>query len=231
MSKRFSVAISYASEQQEYVGKVAESLANVFTRDRILFDQFHLADFARPNLDTHLARLYQESDFIIVFLSAAYVAKNWPSLEFRVVREQILKKTNDRVMILKFEGTPENVEGLLAIDNRLSLQGMSAAETARLILTRVLSGYSGIGNPAALQAVLQPAKSNVVKTLIKISIACAVIILLLIIFFQGELDGEADKMPTGGIIMLATLYLCSLIILASLGSAFIITIIRAIRNR
>ena len=84
-TRKFRVALSFPGEHRDrYVEPIAQELANHFEKSEILYDRWHSADFARPNLDTWLARLYRdESDLIVVFLCREYTAKQWCGLEFR----------------------------------------------------------------------------------------------------------------------------------------------------
>jgi len=59
-SRRFTVALSFPGEYRLFVSKVADLLAEKFSRPRILYDKYHEAEFARPNLDVHLPNLYRE---------------------------------------------------------------------------------------------------------------------------------------------------------------------------
>ena len=52
--------------------KVASLLASCIGKERVLYDKYYEAEFARPNLDTYLLNLYHdESELIAVFLCAA----------------------------------------------------------------------------------------------------------------------------------------------------------------
>ena len=50
MSKRFRIAFSFAGEKRDFVAQVAGILAKRFGEDRVLYDKFHEAEFARSNL-------------------------------------------------------------------------------------------------------------------------------------------------------------------------------------
>lgn len=75
--KRFKIAFSFPGECREIVYKIARGVADIFTEEYILYDWFHRAEFARPNLDIHLQNLYKnESELIVVFICADYNRKN-----------------------------------------------------------------------------------------------------------------------------------------------------------
>ena len=56
-SKRFRVALSFPGEHRPRVEKVADALARNLGRERVLYDRWYAAEFARPNLNIHLADL------------------------------------------------------------------------------------------------------------------------------------------------------------------------------
>ena len=55
---RFEIALSFAGEYRLIVSQIADGLADMFGKDKILYDHFHKAEFARPNLDIYLQRMY-----------------------------------------------------------------------------------------------------------------------------------------------------------------------------
>src|SRR5439155_13628965 len=88
---RFRVALSFPGEHRPRVERIADALAGRLGRDRILYDRWYAPEFARPNLDDYLTKLYHdESDLIVVFLSKEYNAKEWCGLEWRA-RRDVLK--------------------------------------------------------------------------------------------------------------------------------------------
>ncbi|MDD2735228.1 MAG: hypothetical protein PHF56_14925 [Desulfuromonadaceae bacterium] len=58
-SKRFSIALSFPGEYRSFVEKVADNLAANITTDRVLYDKYCEAEFARLDLDTYLPNLYR----------------------------------------------------------------------------------------------------------------------------------------------------------------------------
>ena len=59
-AKRFRVALSFANAKREFVAQVAAALAARFTESAILYDKYHVAEFARPDLNFYLPKLYRE---------------------------------------------------------------------------------------------------------------------------------------------------------------------------
>jgi hypothetical protein len=134
--KRFLVALSFPGEHRQFVASVAEQLSLHLGRDRILYDKYYEAEFARPNLDTHLQRLYHdESLLVVVFLCADYERKEWPGLEWRAIRDLLKKKQDLSIMLVRMDDA--NVAGVFSIDGYVSAEGRTPPQIADLILERL----------------------------------------------------------------------------------------------
>ncbi|GHU33806.1 hypothetical protein AGMMS50256_26420 [Betaproteobacteria bacterium] len=103
IQKRFKVALSFPGEFRVIVERIASGLAAIYSKDNVLYDFFHRAELARPNLDTWLQRLYKdESELIVVFICADYENKAWCGIEWRAIRELMNHKEEcDRIMFVK----------------------------------------------------------------------------------------------------------------------------------
>lgn len=135
-SKRFRVALSFPGEHRTFVAAVAGELSKVLGQARVLYDKYYEAEFAKPNLDTHLQRLYHdESELIVVFLSQAYANKEWPGLEWRAIRDVIKRRQADTVMLFRFDDA--EVPGLFSTDGYVSIADRDPGEAAQLILQRL----------------------------------------------------------------------------------------------
>jgi hypothetical protein len=138
-NKRFEVALSFPGEYREFVAKTAELLAEKLGPQSVLYDKYHEAEFARPNLDIHLPNLYRtESELITVFLCAEYAQKRWCSLEWRSIRQLISTAEEDRIMFLSFDriGTVPEL-GILSGDGYVFINQRSPQEIVGLILNRL----------------------------------------------------------------------------------------------
>lgn len=136
-NKRFLVALSFPGEHREFVADVAQHLSRELGQPRVLYDRFHEAEFARPNLDTHLQALYHdESELVVVFLSANYERKEWPGLEWRAIRDLIKKKQAPSIMLIRLDDA--NVSGVFSIDGYINAEGRTPADIAALIIDRLL---------------------------------------------------------------------------------------------
>src|ERR1017187_4464790 len=141
-TKRFRVALSFPGEHRDRVERIAEALADKLGREKVLYDKWHAAEFARPNLDTYLLKLYHdESDLIAIFLCEEYNVKEWCGLEWRACRDLLKHKEDDRLMLLRLDGA--NISGLYSIDGYLHIRAMADGEVAASILERLEEGRPG----------------------------------------------------------------------------------------
>ncbi len=134
--KRFRVALSFPGEKRDFVKEVATVLASALDQDRVLYDEYYTAEFARPNLDTYLGRLYhQESELLVPFLCADYETKEWCGLEWRQMRDLLKQKKDDHIMPFRFDDAP--ISGVLSIDGYVKIGRRTPQEVAILILERL----------------------------------------------------------------------------------------------
>jgi hypothetical protein len=143
-SRRFTVALSYPGEHRKFVSEVSGYLAERFGKPRILYDKYHEAEFARPNLDVHLPSLYRtESDLIAIFLCSEYAKKRWCNLEWRSIRQLIQTADEDRIMFLSFDEVGAIPEiGIFSGDGYVSIAERTPEEISTLILQRLGAGSS-----------------------------------------------------------------------------------------
>ncbi len=136
MSKRFRVAFSFAGVKREFVADVADLLARRFGEDRILYDKYHEAEFARSDLAFHLPALYHdEADLVVVVLCNDYEKREWCGLEWSAIYGLIKKFKNDEVMLCRFDRVEG--EGLFGLAGFVDLDHKAPGEVASLITERL----------------------------------------------------------------------------------------------
>ena len=136
MAKRFRVALSFPGEYRERVEKIADLLGKKLGREKVLYDKWHAAEFARPNLDEYLGNLYrQESDLVVVFLCQEYNERKWCGLESRAWRELRFDRKDEMIMFLRLDEA--EVAGVSKLDGYLEIRGLTDAEVAGKILNRL----------------------------------------------------------------------------------------------
>jgi len=141
VKKRFKVGLSFPGERRALVADVARQLASQFGEPRVLYDQYHRAEFARPNLDAYLPKLYHdECELIVAFLCQHYSRKDWCGLEWRAIRDLIKDKSfpDERIMLIKLDDMEiSRFEGLQSIDGYLDAKQLSPSQITDEILKRV----------------------------------------------------------------------------------------------
>ena len=138
-TKRFRIAFSFAGEKRDFVSQVAAILAQQFTQDKILYDKFHEAEFARRNLGIYLPELYHEkSDLVVVVVCPNYNVKQWTGLEWTAIHDLLSKRKDDKddvVMFCRFDHA--TVTGLYSTSGFIELDEKTPEQAATLILERL----------------------------------------------------------------------------------------------
>lgn len=151
--RRFRVALSFPGEHRPFVEQVAAVLSHPLGRDRVLYDNYYEAEFARVSLDTYLQRLYHdESDLIAVFLCADYEHKRWCGLEWRAIRDLIQTRREADIMFLRFDDT--EIPGLYSGDGYVPIGTRTPDQIAQLILQRLGPTLP----PASIQPQIAPSR-------------------------------------------------------------------------
>jgi len=136
---RFSIALSFAGENREYVSKVADILSEHCGEEKILYDKYYEAEFSRPNLGIYLPKLYNdESKLIVVFICKNYEKKDWCGLEWRAIFDLIMQRSDD-IMLVRFDKVL--IPGLYNFDGFLDIEKRVPEEIAEQILKRLDSNY------------------------------------------------------------------------------------------
>lgn len=138
-NRRFAVALSFPGKRRDFVEGVASRLAGQVGKERVLYDKYHEAEFAQPDLDVYLPNLYStESELIVIFLCADYAKKRWCKLEWRFIRQLISTSESRRIMFVSFDeigAVPEL--GISLGDGYASVDSRSPDEIGTLILRRL----------------------------------------------------------------------------------------------
>src|SRR5215210_7321966 len=134
--RRFRVAFSFAGERRDFVAEVAAILSKRFGEDKILYDKYHEAEFARARLGRYLPRLYhEESDLVVVVVCRDYSHKEWCGLEWDAIFDLLKQRREDEVMLGRFDYA--TVEGLYSDAGFVELDEKTPEQAATLILERL----------------------------------------------------------------------------------------------
>jgi hypothetical protein len=147
-SRRFDVALSFPGEHRRFVEEVAGHLASTFGKERVLYDKYYEAEFARMGLDVYLPKLYRtQSELIVLFLCAEYAAKRWCNIEWRHIRQLIASVDESRIMLLRYGYSGDFEElGIFPGDGTINFEGRAAEDIAEKICERFNHNH-GITKP------------------------------------------------------------------------------------
>ena len=138
---RFDVALSFAGEIRPYVEQLADELAKVLGQDRVLYDKFHEAEFARNDLGLYLPMLYREQSALIVpILTTDYAEKQWTGWEWTHIFTLLTNEDNIRVMPCRFHRA--TVRGLTPASGFIELDDKTPFQAAQLILRRLTLNHA-----------------------------------------------------------------------------------------
>ncbi len=162
--RRFRVAFSFAGEKRPYVEEVAALLAAKIGWQKILYDKYHEAEFARADLGTYLPKLYsEEADLVVPVLCPKYSTKRWTGSEWQHIYSLLTKEDSYRVMPTRFELA--SADGLTPGCGFIELDNKKPDEFVALIETRLKDNdlkEAGTVAPVLLPAT--PASSSAIQT-------------------------------------------------------------------
>lgn len=143
--KRFRIAFSFAGEKRDFVEATAKILAQRFGEERILYDKFHEAEFARFNLGIYLPKLYgEQSELIVPVLCDNYDQKRWTGWEWGHIYGMLTKSDGHRIMLSRFDFA--NVDGLSPAAGFIELDNKTPQQFADLILQRLDNNQARVEN-------------------------------------------------------------------------------------
>lgn len=133
--ERFSIAVSFAGEDRDYVSTIISELEK-YEPNKIFYDLNHQGELARPDLDTHLQQIYSnDSELIVVFLSEHYRRKNWCNTEWRAIRNVLHNQERHKVMYIRMDDV--EIEGVDAIDGYIDTRVADTNNIVSGILDRL----------------------------------------------------------------------------------------------
>lgn len=135
-TKRFRIAFSFAGEKRAFVKQTADLLAKQFGPEKILYDKYHEAEFARNDLGIYLPNLYNhESDLVVVVVCPNYDVKEWTGLEWLAIHHLLQQRLRDKVQLCRFERA--HVDGLFGGAGFIELDDKTPEAFVTLILERL----------------------------------------------------------------------------------------------
>jgi len=163
--KRYHVALSYASEQRDYVDKVAEFLK---TRNvRCFYDQDEESTLWGKNLDEVLERIFQKEQayFAVIFISQEYVKKKFPRMEFQYARSNAINQEQEYILPARFDSA--ELPGLSDLVKYIDLTDKPPEDFAEMIIRKMTEKgiYLGHDTPTEASKIQVPRKQESEVTL------------------------------------------------------------------
>jgi hypothetical protein len=132
----FDVALSFPGEARALIEPIVVELERNLGPNSYFYDGNYVSQLARPSLDTLLQDIYgNRSKLVVVFLSGDYQRKEWCGIEFRAVKEIIMKRDHKKIMFVKMDDGP--VEGVFKTDGFVDGRKFRPEDIARFIQERV----------------------------------------------------------------------------------------------
>lgn len=132
----YDVALSYASEDKDYVEQVAAALKQKGIAVYNYRDEEERAKGWGKDLELHLRDLYSsKARYTVLFLSKHYAEKRWTKQEFEHAQASAFVSSREYVLPARFDNT--ELPGLLPVITYLDLRQMSPIELAETIARKV----------------------------------------------------------------------------------------------
>ncbi|MEK7760282.1 MAG: TIR domain-containing protein [Nitrospirota bacterium] len=132
----FDVALSFPGESRSLVEPIAIELERIIGPNSYFYDNNYVSQLARPSLDTLLQDIYRNrSKLIVVFLSGDYQRKEWCGVEFRAIKEIIMRQDHKKIMFVRMDNGA--VDGVFKTDGYVDGRKFNPEDIACFIQERV----------------------------------------------------------------------------------------------
>lgn len=132
----FEIALSFASEDREYVDQVANLLRD--SGVKVFYDLFEEASLWGKNLYDYLSDIYQNKAlYTIMFISEHYARKLWTNHERQAMQARAFQEHQEYILPARFDETP--IPGVLPTVCYIALTGRSPQEFVRVIHKKLIN--------------------------------------------------------------------------------------------
>lgn len=132
----FQVALSFAGEQRDYVREVANDLSRRGVTH--FYDEDQTAELWGRDLNEALQEVYRDrARFVVMFVSADYAIKAWPTRERRAAFEGAVLSIEDRILPVRFDDT--DLPGLGRSISYVAAEQTTPSELAELLCRKLVS--------------------------------------------------------------------------------------------
>jgi hypothetical protein len=134
MEYKYDVALSYASEEEQYVDAVAIALRA--QKVKVFYDRFFSVDLWGKDLVEELDEIYRkQSKYVVIFISRSYAAKMWTKHELRSALARALEQDGEYVLPARFDDT--ELKGVRPTTKYQDLTNVSPQACAELIQAKL----------------------------------------------------------------------------------------------
>lgn len=133
--KRYHVALSYASEQRDYVAQVAEFLKDRHVR--CFYDTDEESTLWGKNLAEALEGIFQnrQASYAVIFISQEYVKKKFPRMEFQAALANAINQEREYILPARFDST--KLPGLSDLVKYIDLKDKLPEDFAEMIIRKM----------------------------------------------------------------------------------------------
>ena len=132
--RSFQVALSFAGEQRDYVREVAKTLAA--RHIAVFYDEFEANALWGKDGAEHFHQIYSRgAQYVVMFISAEYVAKAWTRHERRAAISRQMKEDAEYILPVRFDDS--EVPGLPSTLQYLTAGRFTPAELAIEIAKKI----------------------------------------------------------------------------------------------
>jgi hypothetical protein len=134
LENAYEVVLSFAGEDRKYVEQVAEILKS--SDVELFYDNYEEASLWGKNLVEHLYKVYSGSGrYCVMFISAAYAQKVWPTYERRSAFEKAIQSKEEYILPARFDDT--EIPGLHKHIGYVDLRRKTPKQLAKLIMQKL----------------------------------------------------------------------------------------------
>ena len=145
MGWKYQVALSFAGEQREYVDKVARHLESLSID--VFYDGFEKVNlWGKSGAEVFHSVFESQSAYVVMFISKAYVEKDWPNHERRSALSRMVREQREYLLPVRFDAT--QCPGLPEDTLYIKADEYDPAGLAAMIAEKVQGEVPGFGEPS-----------------------------------------------------------------------------------
>ena len=130
----YEVALSFASEDREYVKSVAEYLKN--NNVKVFYDEYEEVTLWGKDLAEHLDKVYRgRARYCVMFISKNYANKVWTSHERRSALAKAIEEKEEYILPARFDDT--EIPGIRPTIGYVDLSKKTPEQLGKMILQKL----------------------------------------------------------------------------------------------